>query len=119
MEHKLLASHLCDFIRVKRNDHSSLGIGFTGGGGSTVFALGISELFFQIFKVPSFIHPERQNCYYHEVQDLHLWTPQDTELFRWKMTEYVARNHAQFNRIKINYTSMLRLNTHYAITTEM
>lgn len=35
------------------------------------------------------------------------------------MTEHVARNHAQFNRIKINCTFRLRLNTRYAITTEM
>lgn len=48
MAHKLLASDLCDFIHVKRNDHRSLGIGFTGGGGSIIFALGISE-FFRIF----------------------------------------------------------------------
>lgn len=64
MAHKLLASDHCDFIHVKRNDHRSLGIGFTGGGGSIIFALGISEFFrilFQIFKLylPSSILSDR------------------------------------------------------------
>lgn len=61
MAHKLLASDLCDFIHVKRDDHRSLGTGFTGGGGSITFALGISELFLQILKLylPSSILSER------------------------------------------------------------
>lgn len=61
MAHKLLASDLCDFIHVKRNDHRSLGIGFTGAGGLIIFTLGISELFFQIFKLylPSSILSDR------------------------------------------------------------
>lgn len=61
MAHELLASDLCDFIHVKRNDHRNLGTGFTGGGGSIIFTLGISELFFQIFKLhlPSSILTDR------------------------------------------------------------
>lgn len=61
MAHKLLASDLCDFIHVKRKAHRSLGIGFTGGGGSIIFALGISELFFQILKLhlPSSVLSDR------------------------------------------------------------
>lgn len=61
MAHKLLASDLCDFIHDKRNDHMSLGTGFTGGEGSIIFSLCISELFFQIFNLylPSSILSDR------------------------------------------------------------